>query len=334
MNTYKIINGILVQVKGQVPSINEHEVLVRIHAVSLNYRDLLVIEGIGQWTPIEDRIPLSDGAGEVIKIGGSITKFKVGDRVTSLISPNWESGKLAPEKIIVTLGGSSLDGVLAEYVVLPENALSKFPDYLSYEEAATLPVAALTAWNAVIEQSTLKLGNTILIIGTGGVSLFALQFSKLSGYHIIITSSSDEKLKKAKELGAHHIINYKKNKDWIKEVLTISEGKGVDQVVDVVEGDHITESLKCIKSEGIVSMVGVIAGIHGSIDTGMIMSKAARIQGVETGSTEMYGRMLAAMHLHRVKPIIHTVFPFEKVPEALLLLKKGDHFGKICIKLE
>ncbi|MCM4151124.1 NAD(P)-dependent alcohol dehydrogenase [Arenibacter sp. N53] len=333
MKSYKIINGILQQVMEGQPSINKNQVLVKINAVSLNYRDLLVTEGVGQWKPTEDRIPLSDGAGQVVEIGSSIKNFKVGDRVTSLITPNWESGSLSPQKLVGAIGGAMVDGVLAEYVAFPENALSRFPDYLSYEEAATLPVAALTAWNAVIEQSPLKLGSTILIIGTGGVSLFALQFSKLAGYRIIVTSGNDEKLMKAKQLGAHHTINYKRNKDWINEVLTITKGEGVDQVVDVVGGDHITESLKCIKSEGIVSMVGVIGGTHGLIDTGMIMGKAARIQGVETGSSEMYGRMLTAMNIHKVRPVIHSVFPFEKVPEALLLLKEGGHFGKICIKL-
>ena len=334
MNSYKIIKGILTRVTEEIPSIHKNEVLVKMHAVSLNYRDLLVTEGIGRWKPTENRIPVSDGAGKVVKIGSSIKRFKIGDRVTSLIAPNWKSGKLSPEKLHGALGGASRDGVLAEYVALPENALSRFPDYLSYEEAATLPVAALTAWNALIEQSTLKLGSTVLLIGTGGVSLFALQFSKLAGYQIILTSSSDEKLMKAKAMGAHHIINYKKNKDWVKKVILLTEEKGVDQVVDVVGGNHITESLKCIKSQGVVSMVGVIAGTNGLIDTGIIMSKAARIQGVETGSTEMYERMLAAMHLHKVKPVIHTVFPFEQVPEALLFLKNGGHFGKICIKLE
>lgn len=334
MESYRIKQGVLTLVKGKIPSIAKNEVLVKIHAVSLNYRDVLVTEGIGQWKPTENRIPVSDGAGEVVKIGSAISKFKVGDRVTSLIAPNWESGKLSPEKLVGALGGASRDGVLAKYVALQENALSRFPDYLSYVEAATLPVAALTAWNAVIDQSTLKVGSTILILGTGGVSLFALQFSKLAGYRIISTSSSDEKLKKAKEMGADHIINYKENKNWIKEVLSITEGEGVDQVVDVIGGDHITNSLKCIKSEGIVSMVGVIAGTQGLIDTGIIMNKAAKVQGVETGSTEMYQRMLAAMHLHRVKPIIHTVFPFEQVPQALLLLKKGGHFGKICIEFD
>ena len=332
MKSYKIKQGVLTQVNGKIPSISKNEVLVKIHAVSLNYRDLLVTKGIGQWKPTKNRIPVSDGAGEVVKIGSSIKKFKVGDRVTSLIAPHWESGKLSPEKLEGALGGSSRDGVLAEYVALTENAICRFPDYLSYVEASTLPVASLTAWNAVIEQSTLKVGSTILIIGTGGVSLFSLQFSKLAGYQIILTSSNDEKLEKAKELGAHHMINYQKNPDWTSEVMSITRGRGVDQVVDVVGGDHITESLKCLKSEGMVSMVGVMAGTKGLIDTGMVMNKAAKIQGVETGSTEMYKRMLTAMHLHKVKPTVDSVFSYEQVPEAFLLLKNGGHFGKICVQ--
>ena len=256
MKAYKITNGHLALTKQEMPTINPGEVLVKMQAVSLNYRDLLVTEGIGQWKPTGARVPVSDGAGEVVQVGEGVRHFLIGDRVTTLILPNWAHGRLTPEKLSGALGGSARDGVLAEYVALPENALSKFPDYLSYEEASTLPVAALTAWNASVEQSTLKLGDTILIIGTGGVAIFALQFAKLAGYEIIITSSDDEKLEQAKALGAHHTINYRKNKDWVGEVLRITNGKGVDQVVDVVGGDHINESLKCIRSEGTVGGAG------------------------------------------------------------------------------
>ncbi len=334
MKIYRVQNSKLVPTEENIPNVRENEILVKIKALSLNYRDLLVTEGIAHWKPNEARVPVSDAAGEIVEIGKSTSRFKVGDRVTSLIVPNWEHGKLSPEKINIAIGGPSSDGVLAEYVSLPENHFCKIPDYLSYQEAATLPVAALTAWNAVIEQSNLKLGDTILIIGTGGVSLFALQFAKLAGYKAIITSSSDEKLIKAKALGAHHTINYKIHKNWIQEVMNLTAGQGVDQVVDVVGGNHISESLKCIKSEGIVSMVGVIDGkTVGSIDTGTIMYKAAKIQGIETGSTEMYKRMLNAMDLHKVKPVINKVFPFAQVPEALSYLKNGSHFGKLCIEV-
>ncbi|TVZ57654.1 NADPH:quinone reductase-like Zn-dependent oxidoreductase [Flavobacteriaceae bacterium MAR_2010_105] len=334
MKVYRIQNNKLELTEENIPSIKNNEILVKIKALSLNYRDLLVTEGIAHWKPKENRVPFSDAAGEIVEIGEGSDRFKVGDRVTSLIVPNWEQGKLTPDKINVAIGGPSSDGVLAEYVAFPENYFCKIPDYLSYEEAATLPVAALTAWNAVIEQSNLKLGDSILIIGTGGVSLFALQFSILAGYNTIITSSSDEKLKKAKALGAHHTINYKTHKDWIQEVMNFTSGQGVNQVVDVVGGSHISESLKCIKSEGIISMVGVIDGAtFGSINTGTIMYKAAKIQGIETGSTEMYQRMLIAMNLHKVKPVINKVFPFDKVPEALSYLKNGSHFGKVCIEI-
>jgi NADPH:quinone reductase-like Zn-dependent oxidoreductase len=239
---------------------------------------------------------------------------------------------LSAEKLVNALGGANADGVLAEYVALKENAVCKFPDYLSFEEASTLPIAALTAWNAVVEQSELILGDTILIIGTGGVSCFALQFSKLSGYKIIITSSSDEKLKKAKFLGAHHLINYRQQENWEEAVLKLTNGSGVEQVVDVVGGRHISRSLKCVRSEGIVSMVGVIDGIKGEVDTGTIMMKAARVQGVETGSTEMYKRMLTAMDFFNMKPVIDKVFSFENTSEAFSYFKKSRHFGKICIR--
>jgi NADPH:quinone reductase-like Zn-dependent oxidoreductase len=334
MKIYRVKNNRLVLTEENMPHVKENEILVKIKALSLNYRDLLVTEGIAHWKPNEVRVPFSDAAGEIVEIGKRTSRFKVGDRVTSLIVPNWEQGKLTPNKISIAIGGPSSDGVLAEYVSFPENYFCKIPAYLSYKEAATLPVAALTAWNAVIEQSNLKLGDTILIIGTGGVSLFALQFSLLAGYNIIITSSNDEKLKKAKAMGAHHTLNYKTHKDWIHEVMNLTSGQGVDQVVDVVGGNHISESLKCIKSEGLISMVGVIDGTTtGSIDTGTIMYKAAKIQGIETGSTEMYQRMLNAMNLHNVKPVINKVFPFAQAPEALSYLKNGSHFGKVCIEV-
>ncbi|NNE77858.1 MAG: NAD(P)-dependent alcohol dehydrogenase, partial [Pricia sp.] len=296
-------------------------------------RDLLVTEGIERWKPKEDRIPVSDGAGEIVKIGKSGGKFKVGDKVTTLIHPNWSNGTLTDDKIHGSLGGSSRDGVLSEYVVLPENALARFPDYLNYVEAATLPVAALTAWNAVVEQSPLKLGATILITGTGGVSIFALQFAKLAGYKIIVTSSSDEKLKRAEELGAHYTINYKTHPDWTEEVLKITQNIGADQVIDVVGGNHLDDSLKCVKSEGVVSMIGLLFGTTGLLNTGTIMSKAAKIQGVETGSTEMYERMLTAMAIHQMRPVIDRVFPFTETAEAFSFLKNNKPMGKICIQL-
>lgn len=331
MKLFKIKEGQLGMVEDTIPEIAENEILVRIHAVSLNYRDILVTQGIGQWKPTKDRIPVSDGAGEVIKVGKLTTNFRVGDRVTTLILPNWEQGTLTPEKLMGSLGGSERDGVLAEYVALPENSLMTFPNYLTFTEAATLPVAALTAWNAIVEQGTLKIGDTILLIGTGGVSLFALQLAQLAGYRTIITSSKDEKLKIAKSMGAHHTINYKTNPDWIDKVLQLTHGEGVDQVIDVVGGNHINESLKVIKSEGIISMIGVLDGIKGVVDSGAIMRKAARIQGVETGSTEMYKKMLQAFELHRIRPVIHKIFDFKNSLDAFAHLSSGGHFGKIVI---
>jgi NADPH:quinone reductase-like Zn-dependent oxidoreductase len=332
MKSYKIQNGKLVFEEMNFPSITGNEVLLKIHAASLNYRDILVTEGIGPWRPPDNRIPVSDGAGEIMEVGQLVKDFKKGDRVTTVFSPNWIQGNLSSEKLKGRLGGPDLDGVLAEYVALPENAVCKFPDYLLYAEAATLPCAALTAWNAVIEQSTLKAGDSILLLGTGGVSCFALQFSKLAGYQIIHTSGSSEKLEKVKALGAHFTINYKENKNWVNSVMDITNGEGVSQVVDVIGGSHINQSLNCLRSEGLISMIGVMDGTRGEIDTGMIMSKAARIQGVEVGSTEMLKRMLHAMDVYKIKPIINTIFPFEQTLDAFAYLKTGNHFGKICIQ--
>ena len=332
MKRYIINNEKLVLEETNIPIVKDNEILVNIKAVSLNYRDLLVTEGRGSWKPTEPRVPVSDGAGEVIEIGRQVKVFKKGDRVTSLFAPNWISGKLENEKIIGTLGGANHDGVLSEYVVFSENTFCKFPDYLSYQEACTLPIAALTAWNAVIEQSNLKPGDSILLLGTGGVSCFAFQFSKLAGYQIIQTSSSNEKLAALKNMGVHHTINYNENTNWIESVLDITKGKGVKQVVDVIGGNHLNESLKCLQSEGMISMIGVMNGIKGTIDTGMVMTKAAKIQGVEVGSTEMYKRMLHAMDVYKIKPIINKVFSFAETLDAFEYLKKGSHFGKICIE--
>jgi NADPH:quinone reductase-like Zn-dependent oxidoreductase len=332
MKGYKIQNGKLVLQEMNFPSITENEILVKINAVSLNYRDTLVTEGIGAWKSPENRIPVSDGAGEIMEVGKLVNGLKKGDRVITVFSPNWIEGKLTSAKLKGRLGGPDQDGVLAEYVALPENAVCKFPDYLLYTDAATLPCAAVTAWNAVIEQSTLKQGDSILLLGTGGVSCFALQFSKLAGYQIIHTSGSNEKLEKIKALGAHFAINYKENKNWVNTVMDITNGEGVSQVVDVIGGSHINHSLKCLRSEGLISMIGVMDGTTGEIDTGMIMSKAARIQGVEVGSTEMLKRMLHAMDVYKIKPIINTIFPFEQTLAAFAYLKTGNHFGKIGIQ--
>jgi NADPH:quinone reductase-like Zn-dependent oxidoreductase len=332
MKRYIIKNEKLVLEETNIPLVKDNEVLVKIKAVSLNYRDLLVTEGRGSWKPTETRVPVSDGAGEVIEIGKLVNSLKKGDRVTSLFAPNWSYGKLEGEKINRTLGGAKYDGVLSEYVVFPENTFCKFPDYLSYKEASTLPVAALTAWNAVIEQSNLKIGDSILLLGTGGVSCFAFQFSKLAGYQIIHTSSSNDKLAIVQSMGAHHTINYKENSNWIEKVLEITKNKGVNQVVDVIGGNHLNESLKCLQSQGIISMIGVMDGTTGTIDTGMVMVKAAKIQGVEVGSTEMYKRMLHAMDVHKIKPIINKVYSFTETLDAFDYLKKGNHFGKICIE--
>ncbi|MDQ0781295.1 NAD(P)-dependent alcohol dehydrogenase [Chryseobacterium sp. W4I1] len=257
MKTYKIQNSNLVQVEQQLPEIKVNEVLIKVRAVSLNFRDLILLE-----KNIENRIPTSDAAGEIIEIGSEVRSLQKGDKVTTLIVPNWQNGKLTSEKLKGALGSSQRDGVLAEYIVMHENDVVKFPDYLSFAEASTLPVAGLTAWNAVVENSNAKLGDTILIVGTGGVSLFALKFAKYSGLKIIMTSSSDKKLEKLKQMGAHFTLNYKSNKDWINDILEYTSGEGVDQIIDVVGGSHLNDSIKCVKSEGIVKMVGILGRIR------------------------------------------------------------------------
>lgn len=333
MKAYHVRNNTIQLIEQDVPDIQSGQVLVKMEAVSLNYRDILVTSGTGRWKPVEDRIPVSDGAGTVAGLGANVKDLRERDFVTSLIAPFWQRGALSLEKLQGALGGAFADGVLAEYVVLDESAVSKAPHYLSPEEASTLPCAALTAWNAIVEKSTLKPGDSVLILGTGGVSLFAAQFALMSGCEVIVTSSSDDKLDMVKKLGAHHTVNYQSGSDWEEEVLELTDGRGVDQVVDIVGGDHVNRSLKCVRFEGTVSLVGVLAGTSGVIDTDAIMTKSVRLQGVEVGSKEMYGRMLRAMESHRLRPVISKVFEFERALEAFDYLKSGHHFGKVCIRI-
>lgn len=333
MKVYQIQSGQLTLVEQEMPHLADNEVLVKIEAVSLNYRDVLVVEGNTRWKPTEDnRVPVSDGAGTVIAVGNQVKALKQGDRVTSLIVPNWQDGTISPEKLQDSPGGPGADGVLAEYVVFPETAVIRFPDYLSFQEASALPCAGLTAWNAIVEQSTLKPGHSVLILGTGGVSIFAIQFALMAGCRVIVTSSSDEKLQQAKALGVHHTINYAKIPNWEEQVLELTHGEGVDQVIEVVGGAHLNRSARCVRSGGTISQIGVIGGIKGEIDTAEIMYKAIRLQGIETGSKSMHQRMLQAMELHQMRPIIHKVFDFKDALEAVHYLKAGNHFGKVIVQ--
>jgi NADPH:quinone reductase-like Zn-dependent oxidoreductase len=317
----------------KIPSTTGRQVLVRLEAVSLNYRDLLVIKGVGRWRPPAGRVPLSDGVGTIVETGNEVQHLSVNDRVAGLFFPNWKDGALTPEKIRDPLGGPTRDGVLQEYVVLEESQVVKVPTYLTPAEAATLPCAALTSWNALIEKGKINASKTVLIQGTGGVSLFAAQFSLLSGAQVILLSSSDEKLERARQIGISHLINYKKIPNWEKAVLDRTDGRGVDHVVEVVGGGNINRSIAALASNGAISQIGVIDGLKGEIEISKIMPTEATIQGVQVGSREMFLHMNQAITVNQLHPVLHRIYPASAIKEALMEMEQGNHYGKICISL-
>jgi NADPH:quinone reductase-like Zn-dependent oxidoreductase len=307
-------------------------VQVRIHAASLNFRDYLVAKGLYNPKMPLPRVPLSDGAGEVTAVGEGVTRVKPGDRVAAAFHQGWIGGEYEEAYGKTSLGGA-IDGVLADYVVFGEEGLVALPPHLSYIEAAALPCAAVTAWNALISQGHIKAGDSVLLQGTGGVSIFALQFAKLSGARVIITSSSDEKLARARALGAEEGINYKKNPDWEKTVLPLTGGAGVDHIVEVGGAGTLARSLKVARAQGRVSVIGVLSGIAGELSIAPILHKHLTVQGIYVGSRTMFEDMNRAIELHRLHPVIDRVYPMEQIQEALRYMESGAHIGKIAIDL-
>ncbi len=307
------------------PQPGRGQVLVEVHAVSLNYRDLLVVKG--QYNPRLPlpRIPCSDAAGVIAAVGPEVTRVKVGDRVCGLFMPGWVSGELNEVKARSALGGF-VDGVLAEKVVLPEDGVLPTPPHLTDDQAATLPCAALTAWNA-LSAGGVKPGDVVLIQGTGGVSLFALQFARLAGARVIGTSSSDVKLERARELGlAGSGINYKSTPNWADAVRKLTGGVGVDIVIEVGGAGTLPQSLKAVRMAGTVSLIGVLSGTSEANVMPVVM-KAVRLQGIYVGSGDQFAAMNRAITQHRLEPIIDRVFPFAEAVKALRFMESGSHFG-------
>lgn len=309
------------------------QVLVKVKATSLNYRDLLVAEGQYGSAVQYPLIPMSDGAGEVVAVGEGVTRVKVGDRVAGIFFQDWLNGALTREKMKSDLGGG-IDGMLAEHVVLHQDGLVILPDHLSYTEGATLPCAAVTAWHALVTKGNVSAGDTVLLLGTGGVSIFALQFAKMHGAKVIITSSSDEKLAQAKKLGADETINYKTTPDWEKQVYQLTNRTGVDHVVEVGGAGTLPKSLQAVRIGGRVSLIGVLSGRGSEIDPMPILFKSITLQGIYVGSREMFETMNQAISQHRIYPIIDLVFPFTAAPEAYRYLKNASHFGKVVIGVD
>ena len=305
------------------------QVLLKMRTWSLNYRDLLIVRG--QYNPKLRLpfVPLSDGVGEVVAVGTGVTRVKTGDRVAGAFMQTWIDGDVTEASSRSALGGA-LEGVLAEYVVLHEQGLVKLPEHLSDEEAATLPCAAVTAWHALITEGRLKEGNTVLVQGTGGVSLFALQFAKIANARVIATSSSDAKLERVLALGASDGINYRSVPAWGNRVRELTNGVGVDHVVEVGGAGTLGESLRAVRINGRISLIGVLSGM-GEFNPTPVLMKNVCVQGIYVGSRVMFEDMNAAIARHKLRPIVDRVFAFQEVVEAFRHMESGSHFGKIVI---
>lgn len=309
-----------------------HQVLIRVHAASLNYRDHMVVIGryfggaVGR-----DTIPLSDGAGEVIGLGPGVTRFREGDRVAGAFFQVWKDG---PRSAQFPALGVPLDGMLAQYAVLDEDGAVSVPSHLSYEEAAALPCAGVTAWHALmVAGRPLRAGDTVLCLGTGGVSILAMQFARAAGAGAIVTSSSDAKLERAAALGASAGINYKSTPDWEKEVLRLTHGRGVDCVIEIGGAGTLARSYQSIGYGGKVCLIGFLAGPAGDTAPFPLMLKSASLQGISVGSTRMFEDMNLAIAQNGIRPAVARVFAFEEAAEAFRVLAAGDFVGKLVIKI-
>lgn len=304
------------------------EIKVRLHASSLNFHDYAVVAGM---IPTDDkRIPMSDGAGVVEAVGEGVEEFAVGDAVVSTFFPYWLEG---PARVgdFTTTPGDGVDGYAREQVIRPATWFTRQPIGYSHAESATLTTAGLTAWRALVVDGGLKAGDTVLVLGTGGVSIFALQFAKLMGARVIATSSSNEKLERLRSLGAEHTINYRETPEWGKAVKALTDGKGVDHVIEVGGPSTLPQSIDAVKIGGHISLIGVLTGREGDIPTAKLMAKQAKLQGLIVGSRRHQIEMIDAIEATNLKPIIDREFPLSEIAEAFRHQESGKHFGKICL---
>ncbi len=308
------------------------EVLVRIEAVSLNARDLMMIEGVYNPRQPLPLVPCSDGSGVIEEVGSDVGTLAVGDRVCSLFAPGWTDGEPTYETIRPALGGP-LDGVLSEYVVMAESGVAHAPSHLEAVAAATLPCAALTAWSALVTHGGVGEGDTVLTLGTGGVSVFALQIARMRGARVIVTSSSDEKLERARELGAWETVNFVSEPEWGRRVRELTGGRGVDHVVELGGATTLPQSIRATRIGGSISSIGVAAGREGVISVVPIFMGHLRIQGILVGHRKSFVAMVSAFEEHGLEPVVDRVFPFEEAPAAFRYLAGGAHFGKLCLSI-
>jgi NADPH:quinone reductase-like Zn-dependent oxidoreductase len=305
------------------------EITVRLHASSLNYHDYVV--AIGQLKTADNRIPMSDGAGEVVAVGEGVSGFAVGDHVMSMFFPDWLMDDATPETTR-RIPGDTLDGYARECVTVPAQAFTKTPPGYSHAEAATLPCAALTAWRGLVTAGQVKQGDYVLVQGTGGVSVFGLQFAKAAGATVIATSSSDEKLERMKALGADHLINYKQEPKWGKKAKEMTGGRGVDHVLEVGGPGTLTQSMFACRMGGHIALIGVLTGISGEVPTYLLFSSQLRVTGIMVGSRKDQLDMNRAITANGIKPVIDSRYPLEGIPDAFRHQESQKHFGKICLE--
>lgn len=319
------------EVGGADPQpVGRGEIRVRLHASSLNYHDYVVVTG-GIKTP-DGRIPMSDGAGEVVEVGEGVREFAVGDHVVSTFFPNWLGGELTLPAVSMVPGDRGLDGYAREEVTAPTTSFTRAPKGYSHAEAATLTCAGLTAWRALFVEATLMPGHTVLVQGTGGVSIFALQLAKACGARVIATSSSDEKLERLTRMGADHVINYRQDENWGATARKLTGGVGVDHVVEIGGAGTLVQSIAACKLRGHIAIIGILAGWAGQIPTGLIMSGNVRLSGLTVGSREQQQAMIRAIEANGIKPVIDSSYPLEGIADAFRHQESGRHFGKICLE--
>lgn len=317
-------------VNRPVPEPRRHEVVVKVKATALNYRDVEIIRGTYH-TPFQlPLVPLSDGVGEIVAIGEDVTRFKVGDRVCGTFWQRWVAGGFDMAEPSYQRGGPR-DGLLSEYARLDEQAVVLAPAHMSDVEAATLPCAAVTAWHALVTEGGLKAGETVLCLGTGGVSLFALQFAVAAGARVIITSSSDEKIERAKALGADAGVNYRSHTEWAKEVLRLTNGRGVDHILEVGGPQSFRQSLKAVRVGGQINVIGYLGGTEGTINPLDIFRRQVRVRGIPVGSRASFEAMNRAIEANAMRPVIDRIFGWTDAPAALRYLESGSHFGKVAL---
>lgn len=315
-----------------LPEPGPGQVRVRVAAASLNYRDLLMVRGLYNPRQPLPLVPVSDGVGRVVAVGPGVKRVRVGERVAGAFFPHWVCGEPTRARMAQALGGP-LEGALQEEWLLPEEGVVHVPEHLSDEEAACLPCAAVTAWNALVVRGRVRPGDTVLTQGTGGVSLFALQIARMHGARVLITSSSDAKLARARELGAEGGLNYRSEPEWGKEARRLTGGEGVDHVVEVGGAGTLAQSLRAVRPGGQVSLIGVLAGGAGEVSLFPVLMQNVRVQGITVGDRESFEQMNRAFSQARLRPVVDRVFAFEELPAAFQYLESGAHFGKVVVRV-